>query len=259
MVGIYKITNIINNKIYIDQSINIAERWYQHKSKAFNENELGYNSAIHYAFRKYGIENFVFEIIEECKTSELDFKERYWIQYYNSLSPNGYNILEGGQKIRALPNLCCDCGIEISRDGKRCKNCQAIHQRKVKDIPEPLELARLIKEKGFTGVGRIFGVTDNSVKKWCKNYNIPYLLKDLIKWYDDQLGIPLEEKKIKKTKIAVFQIDKNTNEILQKFESANAAARSLGATKGNHITEVCKGKNQTAYGYKWKYAEELYR
>ena len=59
MIGIYKITNKINNKIYIGQSIDIKERWKQHFYKAYNKKESGYNSAIHQAFRKYGYENFL--------------------------------------------------------------------------------------------------------------------------------------------------------------------------------------------------------
>ena len=45
---------------------------------------------------KYGINNFSFEIIEECKKNELSEKEKYWINYYNSTSPNGYNLTKGG-------------------------------------------------------------------------------------------------------------------------------------------------------------------
>lgn len=57
-----------------------------------------------------------------------------------------------------------------------------------------------------------------------------------------------------KMKKAVFQIDSKTDEIIRKFESVAEAARTIGKAKGSHITEVCKGKYKTAYGYKWKYA-----
>lgn len=46
--------------------------------------------------RKYGIENFSFEIIEECKKEELNDKEKYWINYFNTFF-NGYNLTTGGQ------------------------------------------------------------------------------------------------------------------------------------------------------------------
>ena len=59
MIGIYKITNLINDKKYVGQSIHIDRRWKEH----IYQNR---NSAIHQAIEKYGIENFIFEIIEEC-------------------------------------------------------------------------------------------------------------------------------------------------------------------------------------------------
>lgn len=98
MIGIYKIINKINGKIYIGQSIDIEERWKQHKYKTFNANGNAYNSAIHQAFRKYGVENFEYQVIELCSVEELDTKEIYWIEKLNTLAPNGYKILPGGQK-----------------------------------------------------------------------------------------------------------------------------------------------------------------
>ena len=75
MVGIYKITNKANGKIYVGQSIDIEERWKQHRWKAFNCNEVGYHSAIHAAMRKYGLDNFAYEVLEQCAAEELDEKE----------------------------------------------------------------------------------------------------------------------------------------------------------------------------------------
>ena len=95
MIGIYKIVNKINNKVYIGQSINIDKRIKEHFWKSQCEKDVSYNSALHNAIRKYGKENFEWEVIEECKIEEIDEKERYYIQFYNSLTPNGYNILEG--------------------------------------------------------------------------------------------------------------------------------------------------------------------
>ena len=95
MVGIYKIENKINGHIYIGQSVNIYQRWNNEKSTAFNPTSSAYNSPLSKAFRKYGIENFVFEVIEECGRDELNNKERYWINHYDSFY-NGYNQTLGG-------------------------------------------------------------------------------------------------------------------------------------------------------------------
>ena len=90
--AIYKITNLINGKIYIGQSIHPERRWMEHKQKAKNGKE---RHAIHLAIEKYGEENFSFEILkwtENYNREEIDM-----IKKYNSLVPNGYNITGGGE------------------------------------------------------------------------------------------------------------------------------------------------------------------
>lgn len=90
--GIYKITNQINGKVYIGQSVNIEKRWTKHRKAS---ETLDY--PIYRAMRKYSLENFSFEIIEECSLSELDKRESFWIQFYNSaLQEKGYNLTLGG-------------------------------------------------------------------------------------------------------------------------------------------------------------------
>lgn len=93
---IYKITNTINGKSYIGQTIqNVKERFYQHCatkcSKAVS------NMAIHRAIKKCGKSNFTVEVIEEIDSANLNDRERYWIKYYNSYN-NGYNSTKGGQE-----------------------------------------------------------------------------------------------------------------------------------------------------------------
>lgn len=85
MIGIYKITNKVNGKIYIGQSIHIEKRWQEHCQPSNNK------SLIAKAIKKYGKENFLFEVIEQCTKEELLEKEEYYIKMYNSVVPNGYN------------------------------------------------------------------------------------------------------------------------------------------------------------------------
>ena len=89
--AIYKITNNINKKIYIGQSLHPQKRWWEHCQRA-KENIDSY--PIHLAIKKYGKENFSFEVLEW--TEDYDNRERELILFYNSLSPNGYNIIPGG-------------------------------------------------------------------------------------------------------------------------------------------------------------------
>lgn len=86
-IGIYKIENKINGKIYIGQSIHIERRWIEHC-------QLSKKSVISQAIQKYGKENFSFQILEEVTdTSLLNEMEAKYIRQFNSLVPNGYNIV----------------------------------------------------------------------------------------------------------------------------------------------------------------------
>lgn len=92
---IYKITNKVNNKVYIGQTIKTVEkRFQQHKN---NSNKSYFSQIVLYkAFNKYGIENFICEEIEEVPNDLLDKREIYWIDYYDSYF-NGYNSTLGGR------------------------------------------------------------------------------------------------------------------------------------------------------------------
>lgn len=91
---IYKITNKINGKVYIGQTITpIKNRMYKHYSQARNgKNITGIDAAI----KKYGKENFEVEQILECPNEDLDLQEKFYISKYNSFE-NGYNLTIGGQ------------------------------------------------------------------------------------------------------------------------------------------------------------------
>lgn len=87
MTGIYKIENLVNHKIYVGQSINIERRWKEHCYPSTK-------SLISLAIKEYGKENFSFQILEECLQDELNEKEDYYIQKFNCIVPNGYNVKE---------------------------------------------------------------------------------------------------------------------------------------------------------------------
>ena len=98
MMGIYKIENLINGKVYIGQSRDIKIRWRAHKDFAFKQYKNDgqrYYLHLYNAIRKYGLENFSFEVIEETSADKLNEREIYWIKYYNSYE-NGYNNTRGG-------------------------------------------------------------------------------------------------------------------------------------------------------------------
>ena len=93
--AIYKITNNLNNKCYIGQSNDPMHRWVSHKSHA--KTNLGKGKVPLYdALRERGIENFTFSVIGWFE--DYNEKEREYIKLYNSLVPNGYNIMSGGEE-----------------------------------------------------------------------------------------------------------------------------------------------------------------
>ena len=88
--GIYKITNIQNQMTYVGQSVNIAERWKQHIKRGLGA-EAPTRNKLYPAMAATGLENFTFELIEECDKSLLDEREKYWQNYFNSLT-YGYSM-----------------------------------------------------------------------------------------------------------------------------------------------------------------------
>jgi len=90
---LYRITNKINDKIYIGQSIDPIRRWYEHKRSASSNSCMIISRAI----KKYGNNVFIFEVIATCKTYEdANEIETLLVSQYNSLVPNGYNVSLGG-------------------------------------------------------------------------------------------------------------------------------------------------------------------
>lgn len=98
MKYIYKLTNKINNKIYIGKANDVKIRWNSHIKSSFKESNHSYNYPIHCAIRKYGADNFNVEIIDTAETTkEINEKEKYWINKYNSRNNDiGYNLAAGG-------------------------------------------------------------------------------------------------------------------------------------------------------------------
>ena len=134
MIGIYKITNLINGKVYIGQSIDIEKRWEDHKFYSGKE-----NTAIQSAFKKYGISNFSFEVIEECLKEELDAKEIYWIAKYDSFN-NGYNLTQGGMSKHRLDyNLIIQTYLELNSI-HATSNKLGIHRNSVRKALEYFDI-----------------------------------------------------------------------------------------------------------------------
>ena len=88
--GIYKITNIENQMCYVGQAVNLADRFKQHIKRGIGA-ETPTRNKLYPAMLEYGVENFTFEIIEECERSKLNEREDYWQEYFHARD-YGYSI-----------------------------------------------------------------------------------------------------------------------------------------------------------------------
>lgn len=88
--GIYKITNIENQMCYIGQAANIADRWKQHIKRGIGA-ETPTRNKLYPAMASFGVENFTFEIVEECNRNMLNDREDYWQEYFHA-KDFGYSI-----------------------------------------------------------------------------------------------------------------------------------------------------------------------
>ena len=145
---------------------------------------------------------------------------------------------------------CIDCGIEISSGAPRCVSCSGIAQRKI-NRPTQDELLGLLKShKGnFTNVSKIYGVSDNTIRKWCKKYGLPTHTFDYVQKQNKKKKSEVEQQK------PCYMIDKTTDEILMEFPSRVAAGKYVNPESKNsdtHIGSACAGKRKSAYGYKWR-------
>lgn len=323
MTGIYIIRNTINNKVYIGQSVDIKTRWRQHKC---SNNDY----PLYRAFRKYGLENFTFEVLLECSKDELLINEQKYILEYRSLESNyGYNqsfpternfgghgtIFTYDQVLNIIDDLvnttidkdtlatkyqCSErtirdinCGRTWHQDnieypirkfwqvnGKNyatstpegqkfnticpicgglkystspmCKNCADQKQRHT-ERPDRDTLLKEIANSSFVATGSKYGVTDNAVRKWCAAYGLPTHTKEIKELYKKEQNITTTSKTKKDYTVGQFDIDGN---LIAVFSSSTDAAKSLGKSRGSHITEVCNGIHKTAYGYVWKYINQ---
>lgn len=292
MIGIYKIENKINNKIYIGQSHKIEQRWKEHIA-AMNKTSVNYRP-LYRAFKKYGINNFDFSVIETCTPEQLDAREQYWIQYYNSFffapNSNGYNLNLGGngakipyEKIEQI-SLLWNSGLtttEIANQLSLTKRTVQIYLASNCKNYTPEEG----RERGKTH--RVLGkkvnqydLKGNFIKQYingkeaCKENNLAYEVfkrvvkgdffagKGFIYIYDneDQEAALKKHFQLREEQIAnnsgyhtVEQYDLETNETIATFESYADAARQLFYPEARrYIGECCRGKRAQYQGYGWR-------
>ena len=292
MIGIYKIENLINGKIYIGQSVDIHERWLEHKRINNRENEkVAQSYPLYQAFKKYGLENFSFEVIEECKREQLDEKEQYWINYYHSFihdpQSHGYNLTLGGQGFNNITeeeiNIFIDLwnqGLSVGQISEKTKRnnhaviqylkqycssysveegskrgCKLSGAKHRKAINQYDLLGNFIAH--YDSIQDAAKAINGSINGVGRNASFQTkMYKNYYFIYDNENQKEGLIKHITQPRNVrpVLQMDFNHN-ILNVFVSAAEAERALLGYQGGGVNMCCLGKAQSAYGFYWKYLE----
>ena len=207
---IYKSTNKITGKVYIGQTIQTLDKRIKGHIK---ESKMDKTRPFLLSINKYGANNFIFETIDLANNlDELNDKEIHWINFYNSVSPNGYNVTGGGQGKKMISTN--ELGKRISKGLQNSKKWQ-----KIKNSEEYL---KKIKEK-FIGhnKGKKFS-TEHKEKIWEKN-------KERI----------LKFNKDTSKKWIIVDNDNNITRITGKEEYFTNLGMDTGA-----VTRMCQSLNQ---------------
>lgn len=212
---IYRITNQINGKMYIGKTLfDVNKRWAEHR-REYNKVRVE-KRPLYSAMKKYGIENFKIEKIEDCSENDLSDRERYWIDYYDCYK-NGYNATHGG-------------------DGKII-----IDHKKVIDT--------YLDVHSQKETAKILNIDDHTVRTILRNNNID--IYDMQEVMAEKFGKPVDMIDMNGNIVNTFQ----SIRLAAKYIKETYNKQSTISMLTWHIIDVCVGKRKTAYGYSWKYKE----
>jgi group I intron endonuclease len=256
--GIYQIKNLINNKIYIGSTINLKQRFNDHK-KLLRHNKHP-NKHLQSSWIKHGEINFLFEMIEKVDVDLLLNREQHYIDLYSANDKNnGYNLSKiAGNTL----------GYKFSEESKikmSMAKINHVNQNKLKEKTDSIEFHYLkLEEKQKTNLdinNPFYNKTHSDISKekmrlaklGDKNPNYgkgPMLGKTLSEEHKAKIANSNSGKNNKKSK-PIIQLDLNMNKI-KEWDSAGIAAKMLNLSVGN-IWMCCNGKARTSYGFIWKY------
>lgn len=242
---IYKITNKINNKIYIGQTIKErpSDRYSQHRYLANHPEQEKGISYLHRAMASDGLDNFQFEIIEQIENDLLNEREQYWIKYYDCIVPNGYNITDGGSGTQ---------GYSRPQSIEEREKRQQSNKNYYIEHPEAIEKARQRATELWKNEEYRKKVTESN-KKFYQEH------PDIFKGENNPMyGKKHTEEALKKIranaatrKLKIAQLDKDTLEIIKIHNGVKDAEKALGVSHG-WISKAAR-QDKIAYGYKWKF------
>ena len=219
-IGIYKIQNLLNDQVYIGQSVDIEKRWSTHRAELKNNNH--HNMHLQNAWNKYGESNFEFSIVEECNVDQLNQAEINWILKFNSYV-NGYNLTTGGGNTDAFSKSVIQfdlCGNELLR-------YSSISEAETATGICYSQISECCSDRRKTAGGYIWQYEEGFI--------------NISKWH-------FSARVFKE----ICQLTKN-RDLVNTFSSAAEAQRVTGICDTS-IIRCCHGKLQTAGGYIWTFA-----
>jgi len=264
---IYKITNIETKKCYIGETIldTPEKRWNGHIQT------LKRNAgcpALKDAMKKYGVDKFKFEVLIICFDEDVDKYEREYIKKYNSMVPNGYNILPGGkcgggfkgkkhneESIKKMVE-----GVKKFRESNpnHYETYRKRHQETMKKVDTSSAVKNSDKFQKAKEEGRVGGKAhkDGKLSDETKNK-----ISESVKKHFQENG-PNQHNYLNHRQIMAKAVGRpvnqytNANEFVAKHESIAEAGRKTNIQKSG-ISNALKHPNRTAGGYIWKYAEPI--
>lgn len=170
---IYKITNKVNGMAYIGQTRYTVEfRWRQHQHNKDN-------AYFHSAIRKYGVENFTVETLEECDVDSLNSREIYYIAKYNTFSGNGYNLTVGGGGKRKIVT-------DNQYDEVKELYLAGFSSHKIAELfkVDKTTIIKILKIQGVKIRNKGIHINHQEFLELVKDYQSGYSLRELAKRYD---------------------------------------------------------------------------
>lgn len=293
--GIYKFENKINGMVYIGQAIDLEERYKKHCK---NINDTSHNEDFYIGLREFGLSNFDYSILEEFDSfdqNKLNELEIYYIEKYNSMKPNGYNMVPGGTNGAGLAkgkavqqydlkgnfiaeypsahqanyitginysSICACCRGEITHT-KQYQWKYLYSKKIIKDISNNVKIMN--KKVLQYSLNKKLLATYNSMDEASKKTNTS---KSLISRACNHLANTgngflwrfedepiLPFEKIKTTNMRKVAQFDKNGNLLAIYNSITEAAEKT-QTNCSNLQQVCANKRKTANNFIWKYVEE---
>ena len=238
--GIYKIENIYSNNIYIGQAKDIRKRLREHLEYCISQNK-DENKALVAAWKKYGEGCFDFELIEKCNLSDLDEREKYWINYYDSHS-NGYNMTSGGQNGFSGK----DWSDEERKYFSKIRNPKPVLQIDFDGniVKEYWSLAQASKLNNIDSRG-IYSCCNKGISKTAGGYIWIYK--------EDYSSFDLEYHLNRKQKKSIEQYDMDGN-FIKLYEHGHQVEED-GFSQST-VNSCCNHNSMSVNGYIWKFKDD---